>query len=289
VTLLSALIRAVHFSALMIVFGGSAYLALIRKLQDARPRDSRLRIMFGVAAATALLTSAFMLCLTAGQMSGDWRASYDPHLILSVLTATWYGHIFLIRLPVLAGLFVLSALAQRPRERSNTVFAGAALAMIGLTSHAAASGTGSSLLAANDALHLLCAGFWIGGLSVLALILFERKPGLLDALAVFSLWGTYAVFLLAIAGAINALAILQGPFVTWSHAYLTVLAIKIMLAAIMMALALANRFRLTPAIRAGEPDAAIVLRWSIQAELSLGTIIVFLASLLGLLPPIAPV
>ena len=149
----------------------------------------------------------------------------------------------------------------------------------------AASGAGSSLLAANDAFHLLGAGFWIGGLSVIALILMEHKQGLLDALAVFSLWGTYAVFLLAVAGTINALAILQAPFAALSHPYLTVLAIKVMLAATMMALALANRFRLTPAIHAGEADSTIVLRWSTQAELSLGAIVVFLASLLGLLPP----
>jgi putative copper resistance protein D len=285
VTLLFALIRAVHFAALMIVFGGSAYLALIGKLRDVRPRDSRMRVLFGAAAATALLTSAFMLCLTAGQMSGDWRASYDPRQVWAVITATWYGHVSLIRLPVLACLFLLCAPARRPLAGANTVFAGAALALIGLTSHAAASGAGSPLLAANHALHLLCAGFWIGGLAVLALILHERKPGLRDALAVFSLWGTYAVFLLAAAGTINALAILRGPFATWSHTYLTVLAIKIMLAAAMMSLALANRFRLSPAIRAGESDSAIILRWSVQVELTLGAIIVFLASLLGLLSP----
>jgi hypothetical protein len=78
--------------------------------------------------------------------------------------------------------------------------------------YAVASGTGSWLMAANDALHLLCAGFWIGGLTVLALVVVERRPGLLGALGVFSLWGTYAVFLLTVAGAVNALGMRRGAW-----------------------------------------------------------------------------
>ena len=283
-TFLFAFMRATHFAALMTAFGGNAYLVLIGKLPDPWPRASRLRILFGIAAIIALLTALVALCLTAGQMSGDWHAAYNPNAIVSVVMTTFYGRIFLIRVFVLAGLVLSSVLARRPLAPLNTMLAGVALAMLGLTSHAAASGTGSSLMAANDALHLLCAGFWIGGLSVLGLIVVERKPGLSSALRVFSRWGFYAVLLLTIAGTINALVILRGSFASLSRIYLTVLAVKIILAAIMISLALANRLWLTPAVRAGDADPTEALRWSIASELGIGVVIVFLASLLGLLP-----
>jgi copper resistance protein D len=287
-TFLFALIRAMHFGALMVAFGGNAYLALIRKLPDARPRDSGLRVLFGSAAGVALLTALASLCLTAGLMNGDWHAAYDKQAVLAVVTATTYGHVFLARLPLLIALVLSSALTKRPSAPLDAVLACASLVMLALTSHAAASGPGSSLMAANDALHLLCAGFWIGGLSVLALIVVERRPGLLGALGVFSLWGTYAVFLLMVAGTVNALGILRGPFASLSRTYLTVLTVKIFLATLMIALALANRFRLTPAIHAGDPGAAGTLRWSVATELTVGAVVVFLGALLGLLPYGAP-
>ncbi len=287
-TLLFALIRAVHFVALMVAFGGNTYLALIRKLPDARPRDSRLRVLFCSAALVAFLTALAALCLTAGLMSGDWHAAYDRQAVFAVVTATAYGHVFLARLPVLIVLVLSSTLTKRPFAPLNAMLACASLAMLALTSHAAASGAGPSLMAANDALHLLCAGFWIGGLTVLALIVVERRPGLVGALGVFSLWGTYAVFLLIVAGTVNAFGILHGPFAGLSRTYLAVLTAKIFLAALMIALALANRFRLTPAIHAGDPDGTGMLRWSVATELTVGAVVVFLAALLGLLPYGAP-
>ena len=279
-TVLFALIRAAHIASLMVAWGGGAYLFLIREVHDALPKAERLRLLFACAACIALVTAILSLALAADQMSGDWSAAPDMQSVQIVVVDTLYGHVFLARVALIAALCLASGLGFHSVQAP---FAGAALAALALTSHAAAGG--SLLLATNDAVHLVCGGFWIGGLCVLGLMLRERKAGLPQALPVFSLWGTYAVGALAVAGTINALAILQGAPARWSPAYMTILAIKIVLAAVMIALALANRFRLTPAICEGSATAPQTLAWNVIVELVIGAAIITLAAFLGLLPP----
>ena len=94
--------------------------------------------------------------------------------------------------------------------------------------------------AVNDGLHLLAAGFWIGGLAVLSGLAFARPAAsaLLPALRIFSSSGMLAVALLIVAGTVNGVLILGG-----SGAQLVAASIqacwrrKLVLAALMMALA----------------------------------------------------
>jgi len=59
------------------------------------------------------------------------------------------------------------------------------------------------------------------------------------------------------------------------------------LAVIMIALALANRFSVSPAIATGSETARNELAWTVAGELGLGIVVVLLAAFLGMMPPMS--
>src|SRR6185436_15657521 len=109
------------------------------------------------------------------------------------------------------------------------LLAAIALALPAATSHAAAaSPAGFTVFGATlDAVHLSTAGFWIGGLAVLAILFRRKEPNILLALSLFSDWAMIAVLLLVMTGLINGASILLGDAGAPSLVYLTVLGIKL--------------------------------------------------------------
>ena len=144
------------------------------------------------------------------------------------------------------------------------ILGGAALILLGPTSHASRSVASQYvlLLAANNSVHLLAGGFWLGGLVALLPATLAKPrdiPEWLTRLRLFSAWGMAAVGVLILAGSANAIAILDIQGMRWSETYLDWLAIKLVLAAVMIALALTNRFGLMPAIARGDKEAGETL------------------------------
>jgi len=276
----AAFVRAAHLASLMAVFGASGCAFLFRKL--APPARLPLAALSLTALATALLTFLFV----TAHMTGNWHDAFARQSLDLVATQSFFGQVFLVRIAALVALTIL-AFAGR-NALAMWVLAGVALAGLGLTSHAAANGDGHWLaFAVSDAAHLLCAGFWVGGLLAIASMLRERRPDLVPALRVFSRWGTWAVALLVLAGIVNGLAIVPSNPAHWSYGYMTVLCFKVVLAAIMISLALANRLRVAPAIGAGSQAAQTELAWTVASELALGLIVILLAAFLGTMSPVA--
>jgi putative copper resistance protein D len=281
VTVLFAFVRALHFLSLMTLFGGGFFEADLRKTLPGLTLGNRW--LPRAAAILALATGLFWLALTAGQMSGDWHKSLDFETTRTVLIATHFGGPFLVRLACLLILCVLCFGNARAAWRA--LAAGGALVAISLTGHAAASGPPPFgwVGAANDAVHLLSAGFWIGGLALVALLLAQREKRsfVLPALTLFSNRGLIAVALLLVTGIVNALTILlpDKP----ATPYLLLLCLKIALALGMVALAVFNRMRLMPRIAVGESAG---MRISVICELVLGVGIVTLVGFLGLITPL---
>jgi copper resistance protein D len=288
-TELFAAVRAIHFASLMAIFGAGTYLVLLRhRLRIEMPARAA-RILFASAATLALVSAIAWLSLVAGQMSGDWRETLDPAAIRVVATGTAFGKIAVWRIAGLGALWLLCFFPSPSRNRIAAVIAALLLGALGLTSHAAASSGDFGLMrAANDAIHLLAAGFWLGGLIVLAALMarHHREPASLRGpFHLFSAWGTYAVALLVLSGISNAASILPVQSVSSHNAYADILAIKITLALVMIALAVINRMQLVPALGGGENKVTRFLARSVGAELVLGTVIVCIAGYLGLMPP----
>jgi putative copper resistance protein D len=286
VTALFALTRALHFASLMTVFGASALLFQARGIGI---DGGNWKVRLYLAAVVALITAGLSLGFVAQAVTADARAFTDFHLLSIVATKSFYGKVFLWRLFLL--LCLCFACATNGFHLPKALLAGAAMTLLGFVSHAAAAGTPryEYARAAIDALHLLCAGFWVGGLIVLAPEVLAKPrdmPKLIALLKLFSRWGVASVALLIVAGTLNGVFILDMPM-RWNGTYVTWLAVKIALAAVMAALALTNRFGVLPGLEHGEKEAADTIPLTVIAELSCALLILLIVGFLGLTAPMA--
>lgn len=279
-TALFALTRALHFASLMTVFGASALLHQARGIMT--PGASLRRTLFAASLA-ALATAVLWLCFTAAQMSDGPLAIDD---IMAVVTKSTFGHVFLARLVLLASLCVLFLAGS---AAARTVAAGAALVLLAVTSHAAASAARPQMGMLGDALHLLTAGFWVGGLVVLAPEVLAKPRDaarLVALLKLFSRWGVVSVAVLVASGTLNGVLILDMEM-SWNNAYVSWLAIKIALAAVMVALALTNRFSVLPGLERGDREATGTIPLTVIAELSCAMVVLLIVGYLGVTAPMA--
>ena len=286
---LLAAARAIHFASLMAIFGGSTYTALLRRegFWESPPKGTR--VLFASAATLAIVTGILWFGLIAGQMSGSWQGSLDPATLEAAATATRFGHIFLGRFIGLLALWFVCTLGMRSQSLGISILAGLLLASLGPISHAAATGDDiANVGTINDAAHLLTAGFWLGGLVVLAMFLrrhWADPRSLLGALRLFSIVGTPAVAVLVLTGLINAVSILPVSEMSPRNSYFDLLLVKIGLASVMIGLAALNRWHFAPALRTGGKRAMRQLATSVGSEIVLGLAVLAIAGLLGLMPP----
>jgi putative copper export protein len=287
---LFAITRALHFASLMTLFGACTFAWIVQRRlrREADLPRALLLSCGGVALATALISVAFV----ASEMTNSLQAAFTPATLGEVLLHTRYGWVTLARTALLAAILPTVWSPPPALRGAGSIFGGVALALLGLTSHAAASGGVQYALprAAVDALHLLAGGFWIGGVAVLVFAV-RRAPrdtqGHITLLRLFSRWAAIAVVVLVVAGTINAFAILDIQGMRWSAAYLAWLAVKLALAGIMVALALTNRLGVLPGLVRGEANAAETLPLTLTAELAVAGLILLCVGFLGLTAPMA--
>jgi copper resistance protein D len=263
-----AVARGLYFIAVMLLFGGAMFDGLLKSRLPVIPPVNLPRRWMLLLALTA---GGAWFALAAAQMAGEMSQS----AILQTATATLFGQVFLVRALALLGLvFVLK------HDKAVALLAATALVLPAVTSHAAASSPAgfAAIGMTLDAAHLLTAGFWIGGLAVLAALFARKERNILLALSLFSDWALAAVLILAMTGLINAASIILGADAP-AAPYLAVLCAKLALVLIMLGLAAVNRFKLMPR---GQ-DSAIAR--NARLELGLGIIVVLLAGALGQLPP----
>lgn len=271
---LAILARGLNEAGVMVLFGSACLLILLGgKVPELTFEARALNLGRKVAALIALLSAPAALVGVPEPLS--WMTQSIP------------GEVFLLRCILLAAL---AAMVWSSRTRATAWLAAASLLLIAATSHAAvASPQGMALIgAANDGLHLLTAGYWLGGLCVLLALLGGRPsaPRLPQAVAIFAEWGMIAVLLLVMTGILNAAMVLLGTPGHDAPLYLALLSVKIALALAMIVLALVNHFRLLP--RLARPGVAGQMRGRAKWELALGLAVVGLAGLLALLPPTHP-
>lgn len=128
-------------------------------------------------------------------------------------------------------------------------------------------------------LHLLALSFWIGALIPLAL---GKGPGPLRR---FSSAIPFALAVLLVSGATLAVVQLGRDPAQWLTPYGFILAAKLALLAVVLALAAFNRWKLTAPALAGDIRAAARMRRSIGAELVLALAILGLAAGWRFTPP----
>ena len=164
-----AVLKAVHFAALMALGGGAVFwLAVWRPVYggaaDAAAVRAAKRIRLGVTGGAVLFA---LSGLAEGiRAAGEVVDITVPSEVWLFLTASRYGQMALLKAVLAPAFAALFALAQHQAPRTGAAGAGATgLALVGavsLTSHAAARADAIPIL--SDIVHVLAAVVWGGGL-----------------------------------------------------------------------------------------------------------------------------
>lgn len=309
---LLAYVRAVHFATTILAAGVVIFQFLVAEPAfrtasgDFQPLIETLRrrwkLMVWTALAIAAVSGAVWLLLLAANIYDApvgqvWRSGG----VWTVIAQTRFGQVWSLRfaLGILLAAFMAAPIdaSMDPARRSR--IRGIALVLaIGVligpawTGHAGATpGAVGQFALASDALHLLAAGAWVGGLLPLAMLLDctwrGKQPGraalTAEAVRRFSLLGIASVGLLLASGLVNSWYEVGSidNLVATSYGWLVIA--KFGLFAAMVAFAAVNRFYLTPRLAAA--GAASQLERNSLAEAALGFAAVVVVGFLGSMAP----
>ena len=279
-----ALTRSSHFAALCLLFGLSAFPFYTDRATD-RLFPTWLLLACSVL---VLITGVLELLAMVGNMGETWRSAFDPGMLTAAITDTGFGRVWLWRLG-LAFVTLLLGLRSFPgREAALLIASGVLLASIALTGHAPMpGGLAGKVHQVADALHLLAAGWWMGGLLALLLVSSTVEAHLPQLLAQFSRAGYAAVALLIVSGLVNSLVLVSPLSALWTTSYGFVLLAKIGLFAAMGLVALSNRFQVSPALAAGTGPTNWRRRLLVQVgvEFGLAVLVLLLVGGLGAMSP----
>lgn len=282
-------LRFIHFTALMVLLGSAICCSLLAPQQFKPVLVRRLRAQWRPAVWLSLISACLLFMAQAGQMGDGWRDTLSPDVWQAVLT-TRFGSVWIWQ--ILLGLATLAAVLIAPRAMPGLLLllAAAQLIMLAGVGHAAMhDGALGAFQRINHAIHLLSAGWWVGGLLPLLVCMhMAHKPRwrgpAITAMMRFSRYGHLAVAAVLVTGVVNSLLIL-GWSLPLESGYLRLLALKVVLVLVMVMLALVNRYVLVPRFDTAEAGAQrrfIQLTW---LEVILSVAVLLLVSIFATWEP----
>lgn len=253
-----------------------------------------------VAATVVALGSLAALVAQTAVMAGSLSEALKPASLSFMVTGMALGMAMVAR-AVVAGLALVAIAALKPGRVLWTVLATVGVivsASFAWTGHGAATeGTAGLWHLTAAIIHAVSAALWLGALAALTMLLLRRTapddPAIHRALRGFASLGTLAVVLLVLSGLGNSWFMIGPARMTGvgTSLYGQLLIAKLVLFALMLALATDNRFRLTPmlgSVLAGGEDprqALQRLRRSIVAETLVGAVLIAVVAIMGTLAP----
>ncbi len=286
------LCRFLHDASLMLLWGACAYLSFLVPKALANTVWRMSAIPFFLIAMVAALTMLISLPAATAIIGNGWSDAADPGTLHDVLFDTTVGQAWQAQ-AVAAVLMICSFLLPESRRRFGLALAsGLGLAALSLTGHASMlNGWLRQAHRANDVLHVLTGGGWLGALVPLIPILRllsrpECRAEAQLALRRFSTVGHWAVALVILSGIVNTMLILKRLPTDWSSPYQTLLAIKIALVAGMSLLAIVNRYVFVPWMSRNPSRALQALRIGSIAEIVIGFVVIGLVAVFGMMEPV---
>lgn len=240
------------------------------------------------SAVLALVSAwAVLMMMTAG-MGGSLGAAADVSFLASAVSDTQFGRVWIVRILLAIALLGLIVRPRPARDQSLLVLSGSLLASVALTGHSALPGGAPGILhQLADAVHLLAAGWWIGGL--LALVLTARTLGTEASrlLERFSGVGYGAVAAIVLTGLFKSAILVATLGGASSTAYGWTLLLKVALAALMGLLALSNNLWITRRLKGGQDQGLWLgrLQCSVSVEFALGLGVLAVVGALGAMSP----
>jgi copper resistance protein D len=295
-------IRAIHFAASAITTGTLVFAAVAGKAVLPSGQElvvlKRKQVLWlaCISLAVAIVSAIPWLLLQTASIGGR-DEPLTSGLVLTVLSETQFGLVWQIRMFI--ALFLAACLTYGSFAQADSL---ALAAAIGLTAGIAWSGHAGSTTGewgnvhlTADALHLIAAAAWIGGLACLVLLLAtvrRDEPLAWESLALettrrFSLLGTVCVATLLVTGLINSWILVGSFHALFVTEYGRLLMVKLAIVAVMLAFAATNRFWLTPRLARLSGDAVTVrqLTRNSAIEIVLGLAIFAIVGMLGMMHP----
>jgi len=298
------LLRLAQYAGAVVLVGTPLFLLYGLSASEAQALHWPRRLVF-IASAILSVTSLIALVAQTAVMAGSITEGLKPASLGFMVTGSTLGPAFLIRafIAAAAGILLVAARPSRSIWIAVTVAGLIAVASFAWTGHGAATeGSGHMIHLVASILHSWAAGVWLGALVVLLILTLDARKGtsgadrtLYRALHGFSGVGTAAVAVLVLSGLINSWFMigpgnLSGLLTT---PYGLLLTGKLMLFALMLVLAAANRFHLTPDLGKAldDPwDLAVALRRlkrSLVLETGLALALLAAVAVMGTLAPVA--
>ena len=299
--------RWLHLASSVLLVGAAAMIVLAGRSDRATAQQWERRVLVSawVWALLALVSGLVVLGVQTALFEGRADAAFEPRAVGRVLLETQAGRVWLVRaglLAVLAAFLSLRVSVERRADwraaRGQNVLLGvAALVPLAAAGHAAAVEPGTARAIVLDGLHLLGAGFWVGGLLPLAQLLSassteagaDARPYAVLAVRRFSRAAFLMVAVLAVTG--TALAIFHVGSVAGlvGTSYGRLLLSKLALLLLALVFAALNRLVLLARLGGDGPTVGrpAMRRLSgfvvVEAALALGILIVVAA--MNVTPP----
>jgi len=237
--------------------------------------------LIAVAAWAGLVLVGVRLAVAAGSLGGDLASMRDPVLVGLVMQSP-LGLSSMIAGIGFAMITVIGRVKARGEQAARIVAAATVLLSLTVAGHATMLGAITGVLLA---LHLGGVAFWLGALLPLRQLCGGAGDAtsaamLADVADRFGRIAQRVVPVLIVAGGVYA-AILTGSVAAMlTSGYGLALLVKIGLVAGLLGLAARNRFRIVPALQAGDLSAALRLRRTIDWEILVAMAVLVMSSLL---------
>lgn len=271
------------------LWGAFGYLAWLVPEPLAGKWVTRLRAAARLAVGLVVIAIAVRLPLEAAMVGDGWHDALNRQVLAALLFETSLGRAWFIGC---AAMFLLLLAVVVPTRRRATLLASSAgVVLLGLVFQGHAmmhEGWLGYIQQANDFMHVLSAGGWLGALVPLVLIMRageEDRQGRGVALRRFTRVGHVVVALVVLTGIANTFLIVGGWPVDWNSPYQVLLWIKILVALMMIGLALRNRYHLVPQLRTDPAGASSALRCAVTGQIFLGASAIALVSIFATLDP----
>jgi copper transport protein len=283
-TVAGGLNRAVYLVCLLLLAGAGLYLPALPSGAPSWASGCVARLRY---LAVPGLVSAFMLIpLQGGLLVGAPVSGLLDAAVWQAGASSPVGRMAFVGALAIIALCLSLRFWALPSTRVLGAFAGlAGAASLALSGHAE---NADPRVVAVPALmlHAAAAAFWLGALPfLLAAIRHLDGRDAARVLQRFSQVAVVAVALLVLGGATLSLVQLGDPGELSLTRYVAILAAKLCLVALLLAIALANRNRHVPALARAEPGADNRLRRNIRIEVAAMAIVLALTAMLGFTTP----
>lgn len=280
-------LRFVHFAALMTVLGCALYGGWWAPPPLRRLFSQRFAPLIHFSLLACAASALLMLMVQGGLMGDGWRDVWQPEVWFAV-AATQFGGVWLWQI-ILAGVaLTIGWVKPRQMMRLLLLLTAAQFILLAGTGHSAMrEGAIGAFQRSNHALHLLFAAAWLGGLLpflyCLRLAKGRWRQAAIYTMMRFSRYGHLAVAGVVLTGIVNALLIQNGwPLDT---PYSRMLLLKCALVAMMVVIALVNRYVVVPRMVMAEPATQRFFLRATQVELILGALVLACVSLFATWEP----